>query len=145
MADSERPNAPVSASLEAATEADRRPGAYTPIRVAVVGATGYVGAELVRLLDRHPAVTIVGLVGRGRDDEPIGSIHPHLANTPHLVDADLRTRRVFFTAGSIGDADRTDQFLAGKDRQPALDRGDFVQQHEPGKPGLSPLGHFARR
>ena len=88
----------MSASLEAATEADRRPGAYTPIRVAVVGATGYVGAELVRLLDRHPAVQIVGLVGRGRDDEAIGTIHPHLANTPHLVDADLPTADAVFLA-----------------------------------------------
>src|SRR5450759_3786923 len=54
----ERPDAPVSASLETAVEADRRPGAPPPIRVAVVGATGYVGAELIRLLDRHPAVQI---------------------------------------------------------------------------------------
>ena len=47
----------MSARLETAAEADRRPGiGGDPIRVAVVGATGYVGAELVRLLDRHPAV-----------------------------------------------------------------------------------------
>ncbi len=98
MADRERPNAPVSASLDAATEEDRRPGAVSPIRVAIVGATGYVGAELVRLLDRHPAVSIVGLVGRGRDDEAIGKIHPHLASTLHLVDADLPTADAVFLA-----------------------------------------------
>ena len=63
-----------------------------------MGATGYVGAELVRLLDRHPAVTIVGLVGRGRDDEAIGKIHPHLATTLHLVDADLPTADAVFLA-----------------------------------------------
>jgi N-acetyl-gamma-glutamylphosphate reductase len=79
-------------------EAGRRPGQPEKIRVAVVGATGYVGAELVRLLDRHPAVTIVGLVGRGRDEEPLGSIHPHLASTPHLVDADLPTADAVFLA-----------------------------------------------
>jgi N-acetyl-gamma-glutamyl-phosphate reductase len=94
----------VSASLEAAAEADRRPGPQEPIRVAVVGATGYVGAELVRLLDRHAAVTIVGLVGRGRDDEPLGAIHPHLASTPHLVDADLPTADAVFLALPHGTA-----------------------------------------
>jgi len=88
----------VSASLDAATEEDRRPGTVSPIRVAIMGATGYVGAELVRLLDRHPAVSIVGLVGRGRDDEAIGKIHPHLASTLHLVDADLPTADAVFLA-----------------------------------------------
>jgi N-acetyl-gamma-glutamyl-phosphate reductase len=79
----------------AALAADRRTGSETaasagpsprdtavdPIRVAIVGATGYVGAELVRLLSRHPAVRIVGLVGRDRHDEPIESFHPHLVGT----------------------------------------------------------------
>ena len=34
-----------------------------PIRVAVVGATGYAGGELVGLLARHPLVELRGLVG----------------------------------------------------------------------------------
>ena len=59
----------------------RRDTAVDPIRVAIVGATGYVGAELVRLLSRHPAVRISGLVGRDRKDEPIESFHPHLVGT----------------------------------------------------------------
>src|SRR5580765_2832487 len=42
------------------------------IRVGIVGATGYVGGELVRLLARHPNVELVGLVGRERDHDPIG-------------------------------------------------------------------------
>ena len=60
---------------EAAAEADagRRDA---PIRVAVVGATGYAGAEAVRILARHPNVHIAGLVGRGREDEPIGADPP---------------------------------------------------------------------
>ncbi len=88
----------MSADLEAAAEVDRPSGAAGLIRVAVVGATGYVGAELVRLLDRHPAVDIVGLVGRGRDDEPVGSIHPHLSATSHVVDAALPDADAVFLA-----------------------------------------------
>ena len=87
-----------------AAEADRRPGQPDRIRVAIVGATGYVGAELVRLLTLHPAVTIVGLVGRDRSDEPIGSIHPHLATTAHLVDADLPPADAVFLALPHGTA-----------------------------------------
>jgi N-acetyl-gamma-glutamyl-phosphate reductase len=55
------------------------------IRVGVIGATGYGGGELVRLLSRHPRARIVELQARGRDDEPIGRSHPHLAGTGHLV------------------------------------------------------------
>ena len=88
----ERHRAPVSAdSAGAAIAADRPldptplPGTAAahglraldgdPVRVAIVGATGYVGAELVRLLARHPNVAIVGLVGRERQGDPLGR-HP---------------------------------------------------------------------
>ena len=59
------------------------------IRVGIIGATGYVGAELVRLLARHPNVELVGLVGRGRDHDPIAGIHPHLTTTNLTVHAEL--------------------------------------------------------
>ena len=36
----------------------RRTLSTTPVRVAVVGATGYAGQELVRLLARHPHATL---------------------------------------------------------------------------------------
>jgi N-acetyl-gamma-glutamyl-phosphate reductase len=68
---------------------DRRQDPDQRVPVAVVGATGYVGAELVRLLARHPDVRIVGLVARGRDDEPIERTHAHLASTGLTVDADV--------------------------------------------------------
>ena len=73
----------MSAGLEpgAAIATDRRPGTGTLIRVGIVGATGYVGAELVRLLARHPHVEIVGLQARGRDHDPIEATHAHLATT----------------------------------------------------------------
>jgi N-acetyl-gamma-glutamyl-phosphate reductase len=92
-----------AATGTAAIEADRRAGAASdtragqatrdtatdPIRVAIVGATGYVGAELVRLLSRHPEVRIVGLVGRERHGEPIERFHPHLVGTGLTVTDDV--------------------------------------------------------
>ncbi len=69
-------------STDAAIAADRGSRALHgegPVRVAIVGASGYVGAELIRLLALHPFVQITGLVGRERKGDPIAHIHPHLA------------------------------------------------------------------
>jgi N-acetyl-gamma-glutamyl-phosphate reductase len=67
----------------------REPGATEPISVAVVGATGYGGGEIVRLLDRHPFVRVAALQARGRQDESIAGSHPHLARTGHRIDDSL--------------------------------------------------------
>jgi N-acetyl-gamma-glutamyl-phosphate reductase len=77
-----------SAGLEPATgiATDRRPGAGTRVRVGIIGATGYVGAELIRLLTKHPNVEIVGLQARGRQSEPVEATHAHLATTGLTVD-----------------------------------------------------------
>jgi N-acetyl-gamma-glutamyl-phosphate reductase len=48
-------------------------------RVAVVGATGYAGAELVRLLAQHPLVELASVHARERDDVELASELPHLA------------------------------------------------------------------
>ncbi len=59
------------------------------LRVAILGATGYVGAELVRILERHPGVRIVALAARNRDGLPVGDAFAHLAETGHRIDAEL--------------------------------------------------------
>ncbi len=50
-------------------------------RVAVLGASGSTGGELVRLLDAHPGVTISALGARDRAGRTLGEVHPHLAST----------------------------------------------------------------
>ena len=103
----------MSAGLEspAAIATDRSPG-FVPrsdrgtvgddgvrrIRVGIIGATGYVGSELVRLLVRHPNVDLVGLMGRDRHDEPIGATHAHLAGTGLTVEAELPETDAVFLA-----------------------------------------------
>lgn len=49
------------------------------LRVAVVGASGYTGAELLRLLVGHPRVTITRVVGHGKAGEPIARVLPNFA------------------------------------------------------------------
>jgi len=47
------------------------------IRVSVVGATGYAGIELVRLLYSHPKVELVHLVSQSFAEQPISDIYPN--------------------------------------------------------------------
>jgi N-acetyl-gamma-glutamyl-phosphate reductase len=102
----ERTGAPVSAGIEAspATQTDRRPARGERIQVGIIGATGYVGAELIRLLSRHPDVEIVGLQGRERDSEPIGASHAHLSETGLTVERSLPPTDAVFLALPHGTA-----------------------------------------
>lgn len=49
------------------------------LKVAVVGASGYSGLELVRLLARHPGVEIVALTSREHQGRPFSAVFPALA------------------------------------------------------------------
>lgn len=49
------------------------------IRVTVLGASGYAGAELLRLLVRHPNAEIVAVGAAKAEGETVGSLYPHLA------------------------------------------------------------------
>ncbi len=46
----------------------------------VLGASGFSGGEVVRLLAAHPAIDVTAVAAERRAGEPIGSVHPHLAH-----------------------------------------------------------------
>lgn len=48
------------------------------IRVAVAGASGYVGGEVLRVFSAHPDVEFGALTAHSSAGETIGSHHPHL-------------------------------------------------------------------
>ncbi|BBD72455.1 N-acetyl-gamma-glutamyl-phosphate reductase [Sulfodiicoccus acidiphilus] len=48
------------------------------IRVAVVGASGYTGGELLRLLAVHPQVEVTVATSREYAGKPVGMVHPNL-------------------------------------------------------------------
>ncbi len=57
------------------------------VRVAIVGASGYTGVELIRLLRRHPSVKIGAVTSRGQDGEPVDRQFPSLSGCGlHFVD-----------------------------------------------------------
>ena len=49
------------------------------IRTAILGASGYVGGELLRLLAAHPEFASAKLYGESKAGQPITAVHPHLA------------------------------------------------------------------
>lgn len=49
------------------------------LKAAVVGASGYAGGELVRLLDAHPVFDLVWLGAHSRAGETLREVHPHLS------------------------------------------------------------------
>ncbi|HVY09445.1 MAG TPA: N-acetyl-gamma-glutamyl-phosphate reductase [Mycobacteriales bacterium] len=69
------------------------------IRTAVVGASGYSGGELLRLLDGHPSLEVGALVAGGNAGRRLGELHPHLvtladrvlldATAPELAECEL--------------------------------------------------------
>ena len=46
--------------------------------VAILGASGYTGAELVRLIATHPSMQIVGLSGNSKAGMAMADVFPHL-------------------------------------------------------------------
>jgi N-acetyl-gamma-glutamyl-phosphate reductase len=54
------------------------------LRVAVAGASGYMGAELLRLLLRHPHVELTGVTSDRRAGEPLAAAFPHLRSVTDL-------------------------------------------------------------
>ncbi len=95
------------------------------IRAGIIGSTGYAGAELVRILLRHPGVTIVWYGSRSYVDEPYARVY---RNFFELVDADclddnigeLADRAdVIFTATPQG-------YLAGILTEELLEKARFI-------------------
>lgn len=54
------------------------------IRIAVLGASGYTGADLVRLALNHPQVEIVALAANQKAGQTMADIWPHFAPYPAL-------------------------------------------------------------
>ncbi|KJS17881.1 MAG: N-acetyl-gamma-glutamyl-phosphate reductase [Peptococcaceae bacterium BRH_c4b] len=55
------------------------------IKVGIIGATGYAGAELVRILSRHPGVELVALTTRNYAGKPFWEVYPHLYQYVNLI------------------------------------------------------------
>ncbi|MET7395284.1 N-acetyl-gamma-glutamyl-phosphate reductase [Dactylosporangium sp. NPDC005572] len=55
------------------------------IRVAVVGASGYAGGELLRIVAGHPNLELAVATGHAQAGSTIGSVHPHVRSFRDVV------------------------------------------------------------
>ena len=60
------------------------------VRVAVAGASGYAGGELLRLIAGHPDLELGPVTAGTNAGAPVTAVHPHLAG---LRRPDLRGHR----------------------------------------------------
>src|ERR671936_1825587 len=67
-------------------------------RVAVAGASGYAGGELLRLLSTHPEMDVVAATAQENAGERVSQLHPALPTLGHLKLAPT-------TAEALGAAD----------------------------------------
>jgi N-acetyl-gamma-glutamyl-phosphate reductase len=56
----------------------RREGVAVGVRVAVAGASGYAGGEVLRLLAGHPEFEIAAATAHSQAGAPVASVHPPL-------------------------------------------------------------------
>ncbi len=50
------------------------------MKVSIIGATGYGGLELIRLLHQHPLIDIASLHSFSTQTETLADFYPHLKN-----------------------------------------------------------------
>lgn len=55
------------------------------LKVAIAGASGYVGGELARLLEKHPNVELVTVTGNSSVGEKLGTQNPELVKYADMV------------------------------------------------------------
>jgi len=89
------------------------------LTVAVAGASGYAGGELLRLLSSHPEFEVTVVTANQNAGQPLSAVHPHLVEYRDLVLQDttsavLSSTDVVFLAlphGASGQLDLPDDVL----------------------------------
>ena len=67
-------------------------------RIAIAGASGYAGGELLRLVAAHPDLEVAAVTAQTSVGRPVGEVHPNLRSVADLVFGDT-------TADALAGAD----------------------------------------
>lgn len=111
--------------------------------VGIIGASGYVGGELLRLLAGHPSFHVVAVSGGRSAGSSVADVHPHLSGTTD----------VFGTAADLlkGDFDLVFSCLPSGELGPLLDGFpgsttivDLSDEHRAAPDWVYGLTEFAR-
>lgn len=69
----------VISAVAVASELSRKAGQQSTVNVGILGASGYTGAELLRLLAQHPKANVTVLTADRSAGQPIGNIYPQFS------------------------------------------------------------------
>jgi len=85
--------------------------------VAILGASGYAGGELIRFVDNHPHFETFFLGANRRVGDGLGTVHPHLSGRHRVLEA--------FNADKVAEADLVFMALPhGASGEPAMRLAD---------------------
>ena len=59
------------------------------IRAGIINVTGYIGAELARLLCQHPQVKLATVIGRSAAGQKLADVFPSFAGTDYTIEDEL--------------------------------------------------------
>ncbi len=59
------------------------------MKVGIINVTGYAGAELFRILTRHPEVEVVSVTGRSGSGKRLNEVFPHLTGPDIKIEPEL--------------------------------------------------------
>src|SRR5205085_1133462 len=76
-------------------------GCSMGIQVAVAGASGYAGGELLRLLAGHPDLEIAAVTAGTSAGKPVTDVHPNLTGHPVFDGRDFQVT----DASTLGEAE----------------------------------------
>jgi N-acetyl-gamma-glutamyl-phosphate reductase len=106
------------------------------IRVAIVGASGYTGAELIRLLLGHPRVTITAVMAKRAAGQRIDEVFPHLVGRLALpveaFDPDVVARKADVAFAALPHGESAPAVIALRERGlTVLDLSADFRLHDP--------------
>jgi N-acetyl-gamma-glutamyl-phosphate reductase len=80
------------------------------VKAGIINVTGYGGAELARILSRHPELDVVSVTGRSSAGKRLAEVFPHLSDADlpitEELDADTDTDIVFSALPHAASAER---------------------------------------
>ncbi len=62
--------------------------------VAIAGASGYVGGELLRMISQHPQLQVKTVTANSNAGQPVSALHPHLLQFADLVFQDTNAHNL---------------------------------------------------
>ena len=97
-------------------------------RVAVAGASGYAGGELLRLVAAHPDLEIAAVTAHSNAGQRVGEVHPNLRSVADLVFGSNSQLRALAEVYACDDSKETfvKDFVAAWNKVMNLDRYDLA-------------------